>query len=302
MLSAGMGTPKYVGIPGPNQVGFLSGQGINSFSYRPNNNEDIVVGNQKKSLLCMHDVGPFACVGQNIEYVFAMIESESKQIIPNMGWICGSGLTSANVPQTSLAINSGATIHRFSNEDLLHSVKATKETNIHCGGSTFDYAMVGHICNKLKHLPLPKGKICIAKDRIANMLSIGKLVKEGYRVTMDSDVENVIHVYNDNGSYIKFVCVQNNLYCVNLDSSGEYTNFLTTVVDQKNHFSDIDNKKAALVRYIQECHYLKLLTMMKKSLFSTWKSNLSNNQSQKSQKSHHHQTEDRQQFRNWITI
>ena len=97
-----------------------------------------------------------------------------------------------------------------------------------------------------------RGKICIAKDGIANLVSMGKLLKEGYRVTMDSDVENAINVYNDDGSYIKFVCVQDGLYCINLDSSGEYTNFLTTVADQKDHFSDVDNKRAALAR-IQKC-------------------------------------------------
>ena len=166
--------------------------------------------------------------------------------------MCGSGLTRANVPQTSLAINSGTTIHFFSNEELLQSIKATKATKIHCGGSTFDHAMVGHIRNELKHLPLLRGKICIAKDGIANLLSMGKLVKGGYRVTMDSDVENAINVYNDDGSYIKFVCVQDGLYCINLDSSGEHTNFLTTVADKKTHFSNLDNKKAALACYIQE--------------------------------------------------
>ena len=65
-------------------------------------------------------------------------------------------------------------------------------------------------------------------------------------------MENVINVYNDDGSYIKFVCVQDGLYCINLDNSGEYTNFLTTVPDQKDYFSDADNKKAALARYIQK--------------------------------------------------
>ena len=81
----------------------------------------------------MCDAGPFAWVGQNIEYIFAMVESRSKEIILNMSWICGSGLTSANVPQTSLAIDSGATIHFFSNEDLLRSIKATKLVKIHYG-------------------------------------------------------------------------------------------------------------------------------------------------------------------------
>ena len=70
---------------------------------------------------------------------------------------------------------------------------------------------------------------------------------------MDSDVENSINVYNEDGSYIKFVCVQNGLYCINLDGNRGYTNFLTTVSEQKEHFSEVDNKKAALAQYIQEC-------------------------------------------------
>ena len=82
---------------------------------------------------------------------------------------------------------------------------------------------------------------------------MGKLVEEGYRVTMDLDVENVINVYIDDGSYIKFICVQNELYCIHLDDNGGWTNFLTTVVEQKEQFSDIDDKKTALARNIQEC-------------------------------------------------
>ena len=78
-------------------------------------------------------------------------------------------------------------------------------------------------------------------------------MKEGFRVKMDSDVEDAINVYNEDGSYIKFVCVQDRLYCIDLDNNGGYTNFLATVSDQKEHFSDVDNKKAALAQYIQEC-------------------------------------------------
>ena len=89
----------------------------------------------------MYDAGPFAWVGKNIEYVFAMIESKSKEIVPNMSWMCGSGMARMNVPQTSLAIDSGATIHFFSNKDLLQSVKATKAVKIHCDRSTFDQAI-----------------------------------------------------------------------------------------------------------------------------------------------------------------
>ena len=73
---------------------------------------------------------------------------------------------------------------------------------------------------------------------------------------MDLDVENTMNVYDEDGPYTKFLCVQDGLYCINLDSGGEYTNFLTTVTDQKDHFSNVDNKRAALARYIQKCLYL----------------------------------------------
>ena len=70
---------------------------------------------------------------------------------------------------------------------------------------------------------------------------------------MDSDVENAINVFNEDGSYIKFVCMNDGLYCINLEDSGEQVNCLTTVAEQKGHFSDADNKRADLARYLQEC-------------------------------------------------
>ena len=70
---------------------------------------------------------------------------------------------------------------------------------------------------------------------------------------MNSDIENTINVYNEDGSYIKFVCVNDGLYCINLDDKNEHMNYLTTVSEQKDHFSEIDNKRAELARYIQEC-------------------------------------------------
>ena len=121
---------------------------------------------------------------------------------------------------------------------------------IYCGRTTFDQVMIGRLRDELKHLPLPKGEVCVAKDGISNLLSMGKLVKEGYRVQMDFDVENAINVFNEDGSYIKFVCVNDDLYCINLDNSGGHVNYFTTVSEQKDHFSDVDNKKADLARYI----------------------------------------------------
>ena len=50
-----------------------------------------------------------------------------------------------------------------------------------------------------------------------------------------------------------FLYVQDGLYYINLDSGGKYTNFLTTVAEHNDHFSNVDNKRADLARYIQKC-------------------------------------------------
>ena len=108
-----------------------------------------------------------------------------------------------------------------SNQELLQAIKRSKNSiTIHCGGTIFDQTMIGWLRDKLKHLPLSKREVCVAKDGIANLLSMRKLLKEGYRVQMDSDVENAINVFNEGGSYIKFVWVNDGLYCINLDDSG----------------------------------------------------------------------------------
>ena len=67
----------------------------------------------------MYDARPISWVGQNIEYILAMIEPTSTQIIPNMNWMGKNGRTRANVSQTSLAIDSGAMVHFCSNRKLL---------------------------------------------------------------------------------------------------------------------------------------------------------------------------------------
>ena len=112
---------------------------MNPVSCRPNNNEDEVMEDQKQSVLQMYDVGQFNWVRINMEYVFAMIESSSRQIFPRISWSGNSGVARAYIPQTSLALDSGATIHFFSNQELLQAVKKSdKPITIHCGGSTFN--------------------------------------------------------------------------------------------------------------------------------------------------------------------
>ena len=133
-------------------------------------------------------------------------------------------MTRANVQQNSLVLDSGATIHFFSNEDLLYMLREMKESEkftIHCGGRSFKLGTVGKLRKELQHLPLPKEDICLYTDGVANLLSMSRLVKEGYRIQMDSDIENAINVFNEDGSYVKFRCADGGLYLLDIDDSND---------------------------------------------------------------------------------
>ena len=105
------------------ELRILPGQGMNSFSHWPNNNKEKVVEDQKLLVLRVYDAGPFNWVRPNMEYVFAIIESTSRHIFPRMNWNGNSGVTRVNVLQTSLALDSGASIYFFSNQELLQAIK-----------------------------------------------------------------------------------------------------------------------------------------------------------------------------------
>ena len=101
---------------------------MNPFSCRPNNNEDEVMEDQKPSVLQRYDANPFSWIKPNMEYIFAMVESTGRQLFPSMNWKGSNGLTRANVPQLSLALDSGATIHFFVTKNCFNpSRRVTKQ-------------------------------------------------------------------------------------------------------------------------------------------------------------------------------
>ena len=168
-----MGIPKSMKDP----IRIFTGQGINLFSCRPDNNVYKVMEDQKPSFLRIYDAQPNDWVSKNTKYVFTMIESKRKQINPNINWMGRNGRTRANISQTSLAIDSGATVHFFSNPELLRSIKVINTAKIYCGGTSFDQFEAGLLRRELRHLPLPRKKIVLAKDGMVNLVSLGKLVK-----------------------------------------------------------------------------------------------------------------------------
>ena len=102
-----------------------------------------------------------------MESVFAMIESTNKYITPIMNLNDNNGVTRANAPQTSLALDSSATIHISSSQEVLHAIKKSNNLmTIHYGVTTLDQAMIGRLQDESEYLHLQKGEVCVVKDGI----------------------------------------------------------------------------------------------------------------------------------------
>ena len=55
------------------------------------------------------------------------------------------GMTRANVPQNTLALDIGASVHFFSNENLMEKCyELGKASTTHCGGISSRYSTVGY--------------------------------------------------------------------------------------------------------------------------------------------------------------
>ena len=213
--------------------------------------------NQKSSVLPWYDAT------SNDKFVFGTAQEDprkddqSKQLFPRMKKRMKQGkqmvrFTRAKIPQNTLVLDSGATVHLISNPDMMQNLhNKEKSTTIHCGGKSWRQTKAGELCDDLKGLPLPQGEVLLAKDGIANLLSLAEMTKL-YRICFDSAVENAFYVFKDDGSYIKFERRKNGLYMLDVDDGSDPINLLT-VQDQMEKFSEIDVKKATLLRYIQEC-------------------------------------------------
>ena len=112
---------------------------------------------------------------------------------------------------------------------------------------------MGQLHKIFDHLPLPKGGYYYDEGAVANLLSLGHITKE-FTVIMNTEIDDAIYIFNDEGQYLRFGRVKHNLYGVHL-GQGNPTNkcyMFSTVQGQKSLFSDLDCKRAGAVRDLQE--------------------------------------------------
>jgi hypothetical protein len=72
---------------------------------------------------------------------------------------------------------------------------------------------------------------------------------------MGTAIENAFYVFNEDGSYIKFIPSINGMYCLNIrsdDNNEPQVMAIQTVKDEQSRFSNIDCTWAEAIHKLQE--------------------------------------------------
>jgi hypothetical protein len=156
---------------------------------------------------------------------------------------------------TSIALDSVSSIHLFKDQSLLSNIKVDNKKNlkVRTTDSTFYVKDIGEICDTLKSLPLPSEGYYYYPKGVANILSLALLAKTK-RVVTDTAIGNAFYVFNEDGSYIKFIPSINGMYCLDIGSNNNkpYVMAIQTVKDEQSKFSNIDCTRAEAIHKLQE--------------------------------------------------
>jgi hypothetical protein len=155
---------------------------------------------------------------------------------------------------TSIALDSASSLHLFKDKVLLDNIKVDNKNKIkvRTTDSTFHVNDIGDLNDSLKSLPLPPEGYYYYPKGVTNILSLALLAKTK-RVTMDTAIENAFYVYNEDGSYVKFVPSSNGMYCLEIGpNDGPHVMAIQTVADEKSKFSNIDCTRADAIRKLHE--------------------------------------------------
>jgi hypothetical protein len=166
----------------------------------------------------------------------------------------GDNVDERSSTATSIALDSASSIHLLKDRSLLDNIKADdkKKMKVRTTDSTFHVNDIGELCASLKSLPLPHGKYYFYPKEVTNILSLALLAKTE-RAVMNTAIENAFYVFNEDGSYVKFVRSNNGMYCLDIGSDNDpHVMAIQTVEDEQSKFSNIDCTRAEGVQKLQE--------------------------------------------------
>ena len=99
--------------------------------------------------------------------------------------------------------------------------------------SRFAYSKVGELCKELHCLPLTRIGYYYRSDGVENLLSLASVLKT-HRVYTDTDVDNVLYVYNRDGTYVRFgLCKGKKLYILDIGITKPELSLSHTMVEDR---------------------------------------------------------------------
>ena len=154
------------------------------------------------------------------------------------------------LPPEWILLDNQSTVDVFTNRRLLKNIRrAQKNMFIHCTAGVAKTNLVGDLPGY--------GTVWYHPDGIANILSLSK-VKEKYRVTFDSDINNQFIVHRPDGTQRIFQQSSRGLYFLDTSLTPQPVNgtkdtvLVTTVADNASNFSNADYSQAVLARKLQK--------------------------------------------------
>ena len=148
------------------------------------------------------------------------------------------------LPPSWLLLDSCSTINMISDRSLLRDLHtADKPIPVHCNAGTVILTQKG----TLGQFPEP---VWYNPDGIANILSLDA-VRKHYRITMDTEDSDSIHVHHSDGSITTFHPSDGGIYHCSIPKTGHILSTIATVDQRKEGLSKTDIQRAAQARRLQ---------------------------------------------------